>query len=108
MRQRLLAISLLAALLFFTSAARPDTPAQPAPSAVDYLKQIKPILADRCFACHGSLKQKAGLRLDAAPLLRKGGENGPAVVPGDSEKSLLIHAVTGTHDAERMPKEARR
>lgn len=39
---------------------------------VDYLKQIKPVLKERCFACHGSLKQESDLRLDTGNLIRKG------------------------------------
>ena len=50
---------------------------------VDYLKQIRPILRERCIACHGSLKQEGGLRLDTAALAIKGGDSGPVIVPGD-------------------------
>ncbi len=72
---------------------------------VNYLKDIKPVLAARCYACHGALKQKAGLRLDTAEAIRKGGKHGPAALPGKPEKSPLIARVT-THDAdERMPQE---
>jgi hypothetical protein len=44
-----------------------------AAGTVDYLKQVKPLLRERCYACHGPLKQKAGLRLDTAALAIKGG-----------------------------------
>ena len=71
---------------------------------VDYLKQVKPLLATRCGSCHGSLAQKAKLRLDTADLVRKGGRSGPAVVPGKSAESLLIRAVLGK-DRDRMPPE---
>src|SRR4051812_23149907 len=101
MRAHLFTASIAFLVLSPLAAAAPAEP----PGAVDYAKQVKPILADRCFACHGALKQKAGLRLDAGPLIRKGGDNGPVVVPGKADDSLLIHAVTGTHDAVRMPKE---
>ena len=50
---------------------------------VDYLKQIKPMLRERCFACHGALKQEAKLRLDTAALAIKGGESGAAIKPGE-------------------------
>ena len=50
---------------------------------VDYLKQIKPVLRERCFACHGALKQEAKLRLDTAALAIKGGESGAAIKPGE-------------------------
>ncbi|HTI51679.1 MAG TPA: DUF1549 domain-containing protein, partial [Planctomycetaceae bacterium] len=73
---------------------------------VDYLRQVKPLLARRCYACHGALKQKSGLRLDTAAALRKGGDGGPSIEPGKSGASLLIEAVTGTNGVPRMPPEA--
>src|SRR5579872_5615798 len=68
-----------------------DEPADP----VDYVQDIKPLLSRRCSSCHGALKQKNELRLDTAALAIKGGSGGPAVVPGKSDESLLIDAVTG-------------
>jgi hypothetical protein len=70
---------------------------------VDYLRDVKPVLKARCFACHGSLKQKAKLRLDAVALIRKGGRHGPAVEPGAAEDSLLIQRITEEQEAARMP-----
>lgn len=70
---------------------------------VDYLRDIKPVLTQRCFACHGSLKQRAKLRLDTAALIRKGGRHGPAVKPGDADGSLLIERVTAAEETTRMP-----
>src|SRR5262249_25743839 len=70
---------------------------------VDYLKQIKPLFAERCLACHGVLKQKAGLRLDTAALAIKGGKHGAAVKPGDADNSLLLQRVTSASKSERMP-----
>src|SRR5262249_34284214 len=64
---------------------------------------IKPVLKERCFACHGSLKQRAKLRLDAATLIRKGGRHGPAIKPGDAEGSLLIERIADAEEATRMP-----
>ncbi|HYG78207.1 MAG TPA: PSD1 and planctomycete cytochrome C domain-containing protein [Planctomycetota bacterium] len=74
-------------------------------SDVDYVKEIKPLFAERCYACHGTLQKKSGLRLDAGTLMLKGGNAGPAVIPGRADDSPLIHAVTGTHDMEIMPPE---
>src|SRR5205807_2423373 len=74
---------------------------------VDYIRDVKPVLKANCFACHGALKQEAGLRLDAAALVRKGGESGPAIVAGKSGESLLIDAVTGAADFDRMPKDGK-
>jgi hypothetical protein len=72
---------------------------------VDYLRDVKPILAQKCFACHGALKQQSGLRLDAAQMIRKGGDSGPAIVPGKAADSLLIHRVSASDVEVRMPPE---
>ncbi len=72
---------------------------------VDYLKQIKPVLTARCVACHGALKQEAGLRLDTAALAIKGGDSGAAIKPGDSAASLLLKRTSATAESERMPPE---
>jgi hypothetical protein len=71
-------------------------------SAVDYTRDVKPILSKRCYDCHGALKHKAGLRLDTAALMRQGGDSGPAVEPGKSDESLIVDAVTG-REGWRMP-----
>src|SRR5262245_34521312 len=73
---------------------------------VDYLRQVKPILCRRCYACHGALRQRSGLRLDTADSMQRGGDGGPAVEPGQSGESRLIDAVTGTNGLRRMPPEA--
>ena len=57
------------------------------------------------MACHGVLKQKAGLRLDTAARLRQGGKNGPVVVPGASAESELLDRVAATNPTLRMPPE---
>ena len=70
---------------------------------VDYTKDVKPLLK-RCYSCHSALRQKSGLRLDAAVLIRKGGDSGPAIVPGKAAGSLLIDAVKGTeNEVSAMP-----
>jgi mono/diheme cytochrome c family protein len=76
-----------------------------AEESIDYLKQIKPVLHERCFACHGALKQEAGLRLDTAALAIKGGDSGAAIKPGDVEASLLIKRITAADESTRMPPE---
>ncbi len=70
-----------------------------------YATQIKPLLRGRCFSCHGSLKQEAGLRLDTAVLMVAGGESGPAIVRQDAAKSLLLKRISATDIADRMPPE---
>ena len=71
---------------------------------VDYASQIKPILRSHCYACHAALKQTSGLRLDTAEALRRGGDTGTAVVPGEPQESLLLQVVTG-EAGFRMPPE---
>lgn len=78
---------------------------QAADTAVDYLKEIKPVLRERCYACHGALKQNGGLRLDTASLLTKGGESGPAIESGAAASSLLLRRVSTADESERMPPE---
>ncbi|RLS80252.1 MAG: DUF1549 domain-containing protein, partial [Planctomycetota bacterium] len=72
---------------------------------VDYLRQIKPVLQARCYACHGVLKQEAGLRLDTAELARKGGESGLVIRLGEPTTSPLLQRVMSLDEAERMPPE---
>ncbi len=73
-------------------------------AAVDYVREVKPLLTEQCTKCHGASQQKADLRLDTAAAARKGGENGPALKPGQSTNSLLIQSVRGTHDTiSQMP-----
>ena len=89
-------IPLIIAFLLTTSVA-------PAAEPVDYVKQIKPMLTERCYSCHGALKQKAELRLDTVASMLKGGEDGPVIRSGDAEKSLLLARITTTDLEERMP-----
>src|SRR5688500_15043359 len=51
--------------------------------------KIRPVLAEHCIGCHGAKKQKGGLRLDSRAAWAKGGDSGPAVVPGKADRSLL-------------------
>jgi hypothetical protein len=72
---------------------------------VVYEREVKPLLQARCVACHGPLKQEAGLRLDTAALAVKGGKNGGVIKPGDAPASRLIERISATDEAERMPPE---
>lgn len=56
-------------------------------------RQVRPLLAGNCWKCHGPDQQKAGLRLDSRDAILKGGDTGPAAVPGDPQESLLVDAV---------------
>jgi len=72
--------------------------AHPAAKRVSYKNDIAPILAGNCAKCHGPTKQESDFRLDTPEGLTKGGNVGPAIVPGSSKDSHLIKAVTGTSD----------
>jgi len=72
---------------------------------VDYMREVKPLLAARCYACHAAIKQKGSLRVDTAASLREGGNNGAAVTPGDGKGSILIQRVLGQGGKKRMPPE---
>ena len=84
------------------SAAPAGTAAQ---SATLFETSVRPVLAANCYDCHGE-ERMGGLRLDSREGLLKGGKSGPAIVPGDPEKSLLIQAVRQTQ-ALKMPKGGR-
>jgi mono/diheme cytochrome c family protein len=83
--------------------AEPQPPAKPA--AVDYNRDVRPILAKNCFACHGpDIGQRAaGLRLDVREAAVKERRHGAAVVPGKPDKSALVARITATDETERMP-----
>ncbi len=68
--------------------------------------KVRPILANNCYGCH-STTQLGGLRVDSRAALLKGGTAGPALTPGDPDKSLLIRAVRQTDEKLKMPKGGR-
>ncbi|MCG6157450.1 PSD1 and planctomycete cytochrome C domain-containing protein [Rubinisphaera margarita] len=65
--------------------------------------KIRPILAQHCQECHGAKEQWAELRLDSHAFLMKGGESGPAVVPGNPDESRLIQVIRYSEDDSQMP-----
>ncbi|HXX94275.1 MAG TPA: PSD1 and planctomycete cytochrome C domain-containing protein, partial [Planctomycetota bacterium] len=79
--------------------------AQDAPEAERFEKKIRPLLVERCLKCHSAQapKLKGGLRLDTRDSALKGGDTGPAIVPGSPEKSLLIQAVGYQNVDLQMP-----
>lgn len=68
-------------------------------------KTVRPILINRCYECHSvqSGKSKGGLQLDSRDAVLKGGDNGPALVAGDPEKSRLIESVRYHNQDLQMP-----
>src|SRR5438067_8651236 len=77
-----------------------------AQSADVFEAKVRPILAANCYDCHTD-EQMGGLRLDSRDAVLKGGKSGPAIVPGDPDKSLLIQAVRQTSEKLKMPKGGR-
>ena len=87
------------------------TQVSPPAMAVDYVRDVKPILQKHCYDCHSALRQNSGLRLDHVTFIRQGGDRGSAIAD-DGGRSLLIRAVSGGDDGnrngmERMPRDAK-
>ena len=77
-----------------------------AKAPVDFNRDIRPILSNKCFACHGpdDGKREAGLRLDdPKAAVTKLDSDTVAIVPGHSDQSEAIRRITSTDDNERMP-----
>ncbi|HND52486.1 MAG TPA: PSD1 and planctomycete cytochrome C domain-containing protein [Pirellulaceae bacterium] len=85
---------------------KPDAIAAASPEDIEFFeKRVRPVLAARCYECHGANaeKRRGGLRLDSRQAVLKGGDTGPAAVPGDLEKSLLVEAIGFTSSSIEMP-----
>lgn len=84
-------------------------PAMAMPALADgqvrYGRDIRPLLSDRCFACHGPdrAQQQAGLRLDSFDAATTGRRGGAAIVPGDPDASMLWQRITTDHADDLMP-----
>src|SRR4051794_5750460 len=90
-----LAIATISATFAAWVAVEAQNPAAPSPAAVDFVRDIQPILQANCYECHGPQKTKAHLRLDSAAGIAKGGETGVILVAGNSEQSLIVRRVLG-------------
>lgn len=80
----------------------PDSTASTDP-ALFYSQHIQPLLAARCAACHGVLRQSGGLRLDHGLGIQRGGDSGAAIVPADAAGSPLLQRVRSDDPQLRMP-----
>ena len=85
-------------------AAEPD-PKTKAAHEQFFEQSIRPLLVENCYSCHAEKKQKGGLRLDSLESLLKGGDSGPAVVPGKPAESLIVAAIN--YDGLEMPPTAK-
>jgi hypothetical protein len=100
-RPRLRAALVLALLAIVPAGAAGQSPAE-----IEFFeKKVRPVLVEHCYKCHSTAagKSKGGLLLDSRDGLRKGGDSGPAVVPGKPEEGLLLRAVRYTDADLRMP-----
>lgn len=104
-----LSLSCVAAALVAMTVNTPvfaqDTPQLPAPAkhAVDFDTEVHPLLAERCFQCHGGGKSRGGLQMNSRDELLAGGDSGPVVVEGNSVESYLIKLVSGLDPELVMP-----
>lgn len=65
--------------------------------------KIRPVLVGTCFQCHGELKAGGGFRVDSREALMRGGESGPAIIPGNAAESLVIKAIKHDDSVSAMP-----
>lgn len=73
-------------------------------AAVDFVREVRPILKNHCYSCHGEKKQKSGLRLDIKAAAFKGGDkHSPDIISGKAKDSPLIHFITTDEEDELMP-----
>lgn len=87
-------------------AVQGTTPAPAQPMSQDtnlFEERVRPLLAANCFACHADAAM-AGLRVDSREALLRGGDTGPALVPGDPDKSTLLKAIQHADGFPRMPR----
>lgn len=95
-------ISLVLALILAGRIAAEELP-PPAAGPVDFERDIAPLLTARCQKCHGPEDQQGGLRLHRGADALAGGDSGPAIVPGRSAESRLVHYVSGLDDVLMPP-----
>jgi hypothetical protein len=87
------------------AAASTTFAAPPSPADAEFFeKQIRPVLSEQCWSCHGPKKQTAGLRLDSRAAMLKGGESGPAIDEKLPAKSLILRAIRRDGDLKMPPK----
>ncbi|WP_435020282.1 PSD1 and planctomycete cytochrome C domain-containing protein [Tundrisphaera sp. TA3] len=102
------------ALLACLASARLAPGAGPAPdgkpsseAAAFFESKVRPVLVEHCAKCHGEAKQSGGLRVDSRAAMLEGGDGGPAIVPGEPDKSMLVLAARHEGDIKMPPKGAK-
>src|SRR5258706_3555085 len=84
--------------------AAPSALPPPADHQIDFGKEIKPLFEAACINCHAKGKNKGGFSLETRESFLKGGDTGPAAVPGKSAESLVVKLVAGLDPDMVMPK----
>ena len=84
------------------------SPGEPTSEQLEFFeKKVRPLFIERCYNCHSAdTKPAGGLRVDDRNGILLGGDNGPAIVPGDAEKSLIIKRVRQQDAKRRMPRDS--
>jgi ankyrin repeat protein len=102
-----LAVAVSAAIVAGTQSGRAQSVASVAGvapgGAVDYDRDVRPILAANCFGCHGPRQAQSGLRLDLRQNALRGGDYGVVIVPGKAAESKIIKRLTGLEAGIQMP-----
>ena len=96
----------LATLGLVWAAAWPSNLVSAEPDGIEFFENhIRPLLVQNCYKCHSAEagKAKGELLLDTRDGLHRGGDSGPAIVPGDPKASLIIQAVSYENDDLQMP-----
>ena len=71
---------------------------------IDFYQDIYPILKSNCIACHNKTTTKAALNMESPESMRKGGDSGEGIIPGNAAESLIYQAAAHTEDVEMPPK----
>lgn len=103
---RFLVCLLFQAIPFGTTIAAEKSEARFSATDLEWFeREVRPVLAENCYSCHSSTSgtSKGGLVLDSREAILKGGDSGPAVVPGKLEESLLVEAIR--RESYEMPPE---
>ena len=94
---------MLAAIPLF---AADPVPAKLSPEQIEFFeKKVRPVLAEKCYSCHGEKKQNGGLRLDTSAGARAGADDGPVIVSGEPARSRLVASVNRKGEHPMPPKE---
>jgi hypothetical protein len=101
--RHLTALALAAAASVSWSPLRASDPAPDAAAVAEFENQVRPLLSARCVRWHGVKKLESGLRLDGRAAAIRGGDSGPALVPGKPEESLIVKAVRHEGDLQMPP-----